>query len=277
MTGITDHRLQRRIVATLMFLLFAGCGPEPAGDDGAGAAAAEVTVFAAASLRDAIGEAGDLYRQATGGETVFNFAGSNELARQILAAPRADVFLSANERWLDEVEAAGRIAQGTRRALLSNRLVIIARNDSPLEVAAAADLATLAYRHLVLADPEAVPAGIYAREWLASRPGPAGDGALWDAVVAKVAPTNDVRAALALVETDPELIGIVYRTDAATSDEVRTLYEVPEAEGPRIVYAAAAIAGGPNPEGGRSFLEFLAGPQASETFRRHGFVPRGDG
>lgn len=266
--------------AVLCASLLTACGPsEPAGEAGAGAAAAppaEVTVFAAASLRDAVQEVGELHRRRTGGEVVFNFAGSNELAQQILAAPRADVFLSANEKWMDEVANAGRVAPGTRSALLSNRLVVIARTDSPYEMAAAGDLVTLGYRHLVLAEPDAVPAGIYAREWLASKPAPGG-GTLWDAVAGRVAPTLDVRAALALVESDPELIGVVYRTDAASSTRVKTLYEVPEAEGPRIVYAAAAIEGGPNPEGGRSFVGLLAGPEASEVFRRHGFVPRADG
>jgi molybdate transport system substrate-binding protein len=273
--------LSGAVAAALALGLLAACGaPGPSEGQSEGPtaeAAGEVTVFAAASLRDAMQEVGELYREATGVEPVFNFAGSNELARQILAAPRADVYLPANEKWMDEVETAGRVVEGTRGALLSNRLVVIARTDSPHRVAAPEDLATLPHRHLVLAQPDAVPAGIYAREWLASKPAPGGEGTLWDAVAERVAPTLDVRAALGLVESDPDLVGIVYRTDAASSERVHTLYEVPEAEGPRIVYAAAAIAGGPNPEAGRSFVDFLAEPAASEVFERHGFVPRRDG
>lgn len=276
---MSRRRLGAAVAAASLAALLAACGAaERAGEAGsASAPPAEVTVFAAASLRDAVQEVAELHRRRTGGEIVFNFAGSNELAQQILAAPRADVFVSANERWMDEVEAAGRVVAGTRSALLSNRLVVIARTDSPYRIGAPEDLATLPYQHLVLAEPDAVPAGIYAREWLASIRAPGGRGTLWDAVAERVAPTLDVRAALALIESDPELIGLVYRTDAAFSTRVRTLYEVPEAGGPRIVYAAAAIEGGPNPEGGRSFVELLGGPEASEIFRRHGFVPRADG
>lgn len=281
MIAIGSDRPAHLLAAALAAALFAACGgpapsdPEAAAEPAA-EPAAEVTVFAAASLRDALQEVGGLYRERTGSAPVFNFAGSNELAQQILAAPAADVFVSANESWMDKVETAGRVAPGTRSALLSNRLVVVARTDSPYQLGAPEELAALPYRHLVLADPEAVPAGIYAREWLASRPAPGGGtGTLWDAVAPRVAPTLDVRAALALVESDPELIGIVYRTDAATSTGVRTLYEVPEAEGPPIVYASAALAGGPNPEGGRSFAAFLAGPEASAVFQRHGFVARG--
>ncbi len=262
----------------LVLALLAACGaPEPPPAEEAEAKPpGEVTVFAAASVRDALQEIGGLYRGRSGAETVFNFAGSNELAQQILAAPAADVFLSANEQWMDQVETAGRVAPGSRSALLSNRLVVVARTDAPHAVAAPEDLATLPYRHLVLADPEAVPAGIYAREWLAAKPAPGGEGTLWDAVAPRVAPTLDVRAALALVESDPELIGIVYRTDAASSTGVRTLYEVPEGEGPPIAYAAAALTGGPNPKGGLDFAAFLAGPEASAVFERHGFVTRAE-
>lgn len=252
----------------------AGCGPpegDKAGETAAPEASGEVMVFAAASLRDAIQEAGALYEQQSGVSPVYNFAGSNELARQVLAAPQADVFLSANEKWMDEVENGGRVVAGTRSTLLSNRLVAIARTDSPHQVGAPDDLATLAYKHLVLANPDAVPAGTYAKEWLQSRPAPGG-GTLWEAVEGKVAPTLDVRAALALVETDPELVGIVYRTDAASSDRVHVLYEVPAAEGPDIRYAVGAIEGGPNPDAGLGFVEFLEGAEAAAVFDRHGFV-----
>lgn len=245
-----------------------GCGPgaePPAGDGGEAAGGGEVVVFAAASLRDVIDEIGGLYAEASGVEVVANFAGSNELARQIRASPQGDVFLSANEKWMDEVEAAGLLAPGSRVALLSNRLVVVARDDSPYRVSEPGDLATLPYRHLVIANPEAVPAGIYARQWLESK-------GLWQALADRVAPALDVRAALGLVETDPELIGIVYRTDAAASRRAEVLYQVPADEGPRIVYAAAAIAGGPDPANGLGLMEFLQGAEAAAAFERHGFV-----
>ena len=250
----------------------AGCGPGGGADSGGGAP--EVMVFAAASLRDAALELGPLFAGSTGTDVRYNFAGSNDLAQQILAAPKADVFLSANESWMDTVEAAGRLAPGTRSAFLSNRLVVVARPDSPHRVARPEDLATLPYRHLAIANPDAVPAGIYAREWLAALPAP-GDGSLWDAVAPRMVPALDVRSALGLVESDPEVIGIVYRTDAAASRRAEVIYEVPAAEGPAIRYAAAAVAGGPNPPAARRFVAFLAEPEAAAVLRRHGFTVGG--
>jgi len=182
------------------------------------------------------------------------------------------VFLTANEDWMNKVEEGGRVVAGTRTTLLSNRLTVVANTDSPYQFSNPADLATLAYRQLVLADPDAVPAGIYAKEWLSSQPNPGGAGTLWDAVSARVVPALDVRAALALVKSDPGLIGIVYRTDVVASDQVRILYEVPETVKPKIVYAAAAISGGPNTDGGRTFVDFLKTAEASDVFRRYGFV-----
>jgi molybdate transport system substrate-binding protein len=248
--------------------LLAACGAQESS-----AEKPEVSVFAAASLQDVIKELGQMYQERTGNEPVYNFAGSNELARQILAAPKADVFLTANEDWMNKVQDGGRVVDGTRTTLLSNRLAVVANTDSPYQLANPADLATLPYRQLILADPEAVPAGIYAKEWLSSAPNPGGAGTLWDAVSARVVPALDVRAALALVESDPQLIGIVYRTDVVASDMVRVLYEVPEAAGPKIVYVAAAISGGPNTDGGRAFVDFLKTTEASEVFKRYGFIP----
>lgn len=256
----------RAIIVVLVVSLLAACVAQGSSDE------KEVNVFAAASLQDAIEELGQMYQQRTGTVPVYNFAGSNELARQILASSKADVFLTANEDWMNKVEEGGRVVTGTRTTLLSNRLTVVANTDSPYQFSNPADLATLAYRQLVLADPDAVPAGIYAKEWLSSQPNPGGAGTLWDAVSARVVPALDVRAALALVKSDPGLIGIVYRTDVVASDQVRILYEVPETVKPKIVYAAAAISGGPNTDGGRTFVDFLKTAEASDVFRRYGFI-----
>ena len=256
------------IILVLVGSLLAACGAQGSSDE-----KQEVNVFAAASLQDVIKELGQMYHQRTGAVPVYNFAGSNELARQILASSKADVFLTANEDWMNKVQEGGRVVTGTRTTLLSNRLTVVANNDSPYQLSNPADLATLTYRQLVLADPDAVPAGIYAKEWLSSQPNPGGAGTLWDMVSDRVVPALDVRAALALVESDPDLIGIVYRTDVVAADQVRILYEVPETVEPKIVYAAAAISGGPNTDGGRTFVDFLKTAEASDVFRRYGFIP----
>ncbi len=242
----------------------AACGGMESGDP-------PVMVFAAASLRNVAADLAVEMERRHGVGVVYNFAGSNTLAQQIRAAPGADVFLSADEQWVDVLEDAGRTVTGTRRAFLSNRLVVIARRDAALEIDDPRELADAAsgVRFLALADPQAVPAGRYARAALERLDHDGGD--LWSALADKVAPALDVRAALALVESDPEIAGVVYRSDAMTSQKVRVLCELPAADDAPIRYSAVLIAGGAAPELGRLFLDFLLGPAAREIAERHGF------
>lgn len=257
---------RRRLLLVLgaLALAGAGCGPR-------GTPRAEVVVFAAASLRDVAAEVGAAFEDAHGAAVVLSFAGSNVLARQILASPQADVFLSADAAWVEELERAGRTVGGSRRAIFGNRLVVIARRDAALGIEDLDDLATAGYRHLALADPSAVPAGRYARACLEATP--AGDGNLWQAVAKRVVPALDVRAALALVESDPRIAGIVYATDARSSPEVEILCELPPRPDVAIRYWAVQIAGGPSPDLGRRFLDFVAGPRAAAIAARYGFLP----
>ncbi len=256
----------RRSLRLLLLPLAAGlaaCGGAESGEP-------PLMVFAAASLRDVAGDLGADFQRRGPAEVVYNFAGSNTLAQQIRAAPGADVFLSADEDWVDFLDQAGRIVAGTRRAFLSNRLVVVARRDSGLEIDDPRDLAERdGLRFLALADPNAVPAGRYAKAALERLPWQG--GTLWNALESKAAPALDVRAALALVESDPEIAGIVYRTDAMASDEVRVLHELPAAADMPIRYTAALIAGGPSSEAGRRFLDYLTGPAARAIAERHGF------
>lgn len=238
---------------------------------GAGAAPAqepvEIQLYAAASLRDALQELAPALERATGTRVVLNLGASSDLARQIVAANRADVYFSADEAWMDHVAEAGLVDTGSRRSPLSNRLVVVVPADSTLEVGAAADLASPAVRRLSLAQPETVPAGKYAKAWLASR-------GQWKAVAERVVPALDVRAALAAVESGAVDAGVVYSTDAAISRRVRVAYTVPESEGPEISYALAALGERPHLELARAVVAWLAGPQAAPVFERFGFVPR---
>lgn len=238
---------------------------------------ASLVVYAAASLRDvAVDLAAELERQHAA-RVVYNFAGSNTLAQQIRAAPGADVFLSADEDWIDFLEREERTVGGTRRAFLTNRLVLIVRRDAAVDLGEIGELAAAfspevgGLSHLALADPRAVPAGRYAREVL--RRLASNDTDLWSALAGQVAPTLDVRAALALVESDPAIAGIVYRTDALRSDQVRVLLELPVVEEVPIHYGGVLIAGSEQPELGRLFLEFLCDPAAGAIVERHGFGP----
>jgi molybdate transport system substrate-binding protein len=225
------------------------------------AAAEEVVVFAAASLADALREIGTAFEASTGHRVVLSLGGSNDLARQIRAGAPAEVFVSASDERMDEVERAGLVRGGDRFDLLSNRLVVVVPSAAATGMARAEDL--VAVRRLALGDPEAVPAGVYARQWLEKR-------GLWERVRGRVVPTLDVRAALAAVESGNADAGIVYRTDAAISKRVRVALEVPAAEAPRIVYPAALLATARGPAA-RAFHEHLRSPEAREVFERLGF------
>src|SRR5262245_7282068 len=193
----------------------------------------EVNLYAAASLRDVLQDLSPPCESALGVRVVFNMGASNDLARQIMAASGADIFFSADEAWMDKVAQAGLIDSASRRALLSNRLVVVGRADATLAIARAEDLRSAGVRRIALANPEAVPAGKYARAWLVK-------AGVWESIRDRIAPSLDVRAALAAVESGAVDVGVVYRTDAEISKKVRVLYEVPEDQGPRVVYVIAA-------------------------------------
>ena len=215
-----------------------------------------VMVFAAASLRDALRDVVEPFP----GRVRFNFAGSNTLAMQIEAADAADVFISADMAWMDRLEAGGKLVEGSRRTLLSNTLVVVAHRDAALTAASADMLRNPAVRHVSIGDPDAVPAGRYARAWMQ-------DEGVWDDVSDKVAPAADVRAALRVVEADPAVLGIVYATDAGASDRVRVLFEAQG--GPQIRYPAALVKRGGSCPAAVAFLEHL---EASDgVFAEHGF------
>lgn len=233
------------------------------------APAREVTVFAATSLRDALQEIAPAFEAAQGAKVVFAFGSSGDLSKQIVAADRADVFLSADEREMDRVAEASRIDPASRRDLLANQLVVV----EPAEALSGAFTGEFARDQLAdarivrwsLANVETVPAGRYAKTWLASI------GA-FERIADRVVPAVDVRAALAAVESGGCAAGIVYRTDAARSKRVRVVFAVPESEGPVIRYPAAVVKSGPATDLGVAFVNHLASWEARAIFERHGFV-----
>lgn len=235
------------------------------GVPGVPAIAAELRVSAAASLADALQEIAPAYERATGEKVVLNLGASSTLARQIQEGAPADLFLSADEAKMDGLEKAGLLLAGTRRSVLSNTLVIVVPADSKLKISRPADLAAPAIRALALAEPQTVPAGIYAKQYLRKM-------GLWDKLSGRVVPTENVRAALAAVEAGNVEAGIVYRTDARTSKGVRIAYEIRRAEGPAISYPFAVLAGAERREAARKLLEHLRSPSALAVFRKHGFL-----
>ena len=231
---------------------------------GARLAGGEVMVFAAASLSDALRELAVIEQKATGDTVQLNLGASSMLARQIEAGAPADLFFSADEAKMDELAKAGLIDPATRCGLLSNSLVIVVAADSPLQFRSAADLARTGVRRIAIAEPASVPAGIYAREYLRKI-------GLWDRLTAKLVPTENVRAALAVVESGDVDAGIVYRTDALISRKVRIAWEVPPGDGPRISYPVAVVKGGGNPAGACRFLALLLSPEGRAVFAKYGF------
>jgi len=222
-------------------------------------------VFAAASTASAIQDIIALY--GARGAVAASFAASSALARQIENGAPADIYISANPRWMDALAGAGLIETASRRDLLGNRLVLIAPADSPVRVdlsAMPALDALLGDGRLALADPAHVPAGQYARAALEAL-------GLWPAVAGAVAPMNNVRAALVLVERGEAPLGVVYATDAAITDGVRVAAVFPESSHPPITYPAAIVAGHASPAV-RAFHDFLFADAARAVFAAHGFT-----
>lgn len=225
-----------------------------------------LNVSAAVSLVEALEQIGAAYRRSGGAVVRLNLGGSNALARQMISGAPVDVFISADEAQMDAVERAGALAPGTRVDLLRNQLAIIATPQRAPHIAGPKTLADPTIRRIAIGEPSAVPAGVYARQYL-ERVG------LWDAVRTKLVPTSSVRAALAAVESGAADVAIVYVTDAAAAKSARVAYTVPAADAPPIVYPAAVGARAPNRDEAVRFLSFLRGAEAAAIFRAHGFLP----
>ena len=219
----------------------------------------EILVFAAASLTEALQEIGKTYVGRTGTNVTFSFAGSSDLERQIEAGAPADIFFSADTAKMDALEKAGLVLHQDRQEFLSNWLSVVVPADSKRRVHGPRDL--LQFSKIALADPAAVPAGIYAKKWLESV-------GVWSEVASRVVPTLDVRAALAAVESGGVEAAVVYRTDARISKKVRSVFDTPTR--PEVVYSLAPLARAPR--AARDFVSFLQGKDARAVFDRAGFI-----
>jgi molybdate transport system substrate-binding protein len=261
-------RLTRRILAALalgVLALAPGSGPARAAEP--------VVVFAAASLKNALDDASAAWTKATGRTVRISYAGSNALAKQIEAGAPADLFVSADQAWMDYVEKAGLLKPGSRVDLLRNALVLIAPGprdaSADPRIALAPDLGPTLTRllgggKLAMATIDAVPAGKYGKAALEKL------GA-WDAVKGQVAQAENVRAALLLVARGEAPLGIVYATDAAADPSVHVLATFPTDSHPPIVYPAALLKESRNPDAA-ALLTDLRGPAARGAFERQGFT-----
>jgi len=222
----------------------------------------EVYVHAAASLTDVLKEIGQIFESQSGEKVLFNFGSSSLLARQIEEGAPGDIFFSADEEKMNQLEQKNLIRKETRKSILSNTLVIVVPSDSLERFQSILDLLHV-QGNIAVAEPRSVPAGIYAREYL-SKVG------LWSRLVDRIVPTDNVRAALSAVEAGNASAGIVYKTDAVLSRQIRIAFEVPADQGPAISYSVAILKDSTE----TAFYQFLLSDQASRIFRKYQFLVR---
>jgi molybdate transport system substrate-binding protein len=252
-----------RRAATVLCLTLIGFATLPAA-----ARAGQITVFAAASLKTAMDRIAADWKAETGNSAVISYAGSSQLARQIRQGAPADVFISADEAWMNALQKAGLIQPATRRDLLGNRLVLVApKGTAKVAIAKGFDLAgLLGQNRLAMALVDSVPAGKYGKAALISL-------GIWKAVEPKVAQADNVRAALALVATDEAPYGITYATDAAAEPRVTIVGTFPATSHPPIIYPAALTKAAKGPAA--AFLAYLGTPRAAAEFNGQGFTVLG--
>ncbi len=249
--------MRKALVLTLCLVL-AGLGASAPAH--AAHAPKPLLVFGAASLTESLQEIGKSFETRTGTPVTFSFGASSDLARQIAAGAPADVFFSADTARIDGLEKGGFVRKEDRREFLSNKLAVVVPLASAAKVAGPRDL--LQFSKLALADPQAVPAGVYARHWLEN-------AGVWKEIEPHVVPTLDVRAALAAVETEAAPAAVVYSTDARISKKVKPIFSTQT--DPPILYSVAAVAKSRNPAAA-SFVAFLQTPESLAVFERAGFA-----
>ena len=227
-----------------------------------------VVVFAAASLKNALDEIAAGWTAKSGVTVKTSYAASSALAKQIEEGAPADLFISADLDWMDYVEKKNLLKAGTRGNLLGNSIVLVASKDwtkGDVKIEPNFPLASLlGDGRLAMASVAAVPAGKYGKAALEKL-------GVWSSVANKVAETENVRAALALVARGEAPLGIVYRTDAAAEPSVKIVGTFPDDSHPPIVYPAAALASSKNAKA-EDFLRYLAGPEAKAIFEKNGFT-----
>jgi molybdate transport system substrate-binding protein len=218
---------------------------------------AEVTVFAAASLRGALDQVATDFAALV----ALSFGGSGTMARQVAAGAPADVVILANPIWMDWLVENGPTTQGAPIDLLGNSLVLIAPKSTTTVPDPANIAGFLGTGRLAMGQRDAVPAGIYTAEWLRAT-------GQWDGLQARLAETDNVRSALALVARGDAPLGVVYRTDALAEPDVRIVYEIPADLHSPITYPAAALN-----KAGAAFLTHLKTPDSRAVFASYGFTP----
>ncbi len=243
------------LFALLAASLVSACGDVPARGP---------VVLAPVSMQEALGEVADAWATQGNAPPVLSFAGTQVQARQLAQGAPADLIVTADEEWMDWLETRALVEPPSRRTVTANGLVLVSATAFGPDDTIESRLLALGDERLALADPQSVPAGRYARAALENM-------GLWDVVAARVVPAENVRAALALVESGEAALGIVYRTDAEASPRVASMaFDFRDV--PKIYYPAALVTGAAHPRR-QAFLDFLSTPAAQEILAAHRFVP----
>jgi molybdate transport system substrate-binding protein len=227
----------------------------------------DLLVFGAASLKNALDDADAQYQRDAGHKVVVSYGASSALAKQIEGGAPADIFISADLDWMDYVAEHKLIKPETRFNLLGNKLVLVARADSSINLTIGPNFPlaqALGNDRLAMAEPSAVPAGKYGKAALEAL-------GVWPSVAGKIAPAQDVRATLLLVSRGEAPLGIVYQTDAAADKGVKIVGAFPESTHPPIIYPIAVTVTSTNP-GAAAYVAFLKSAAAKPAFEKQGFV-----
>ncbi len=226
----------------------------------------ELTVSAAASMQDAIKEVGEVYQKEKPNTTItYNFGSSGTLTQQIKQGAPVDIFISANEKFINELNKENLLLPETRKNLLKNDVVLIVPNKANIvNISNFQQLTNSNIKRFSIGEPESVPAGEYAKQVLTSLK-------IYDQLKPKTVFAKDVRQVLSYVELGNVDAGIVYATDAKISNKVKIVATASENTHKPIIYPVAAIKRTQNPQAAKEFIQFLNGDRAKDTFKKYGF------
>lgn len=224
----------------------------------------EIIVLAAASLTDVLTELASSYKDTTGVTVTFSFASSGALQTQIELGSPADIFFSAAQRQMNDLEEKGLIDTDTRKNLLENKVVLIAPINSTLNIKSFNDIANPNVKKVGLGEPKSVPVGQYSEEILNSL-------SILDIVKSKSIYGSDVRNVLSWVETGEVDCGIVYETDAKIANNINIITQAPEGSHKRVIYPIAVINSSNNKEEAQKFIDYISTDSSMEIFKKYGF------
>ncbi|WP_330948788.1 molybdate ABC transporter substrate-binding protein [Virgibacillus sp. MG-45] len=224
----------------------------------------ELTISAAISLTDALAEIKDTYEKENNVALVFNLGGSGKLAQQIEQGAPTDIFISANQDWMDKLESENFILKDTRADITGNKIVLITGDDSKLEYKAFADINAKDVAKIAIGNPESVPAGKYAQQALQQLE-------KWSTLEKQLVLAKDVRQVLTYVETGNTDIGFVYESDALVSDKIKVLAAAKAGMHDPIIYPGAVVADTKHEKEAKKFLTFLESDEAQKILNNYGF------